>query len=433
MTRTSNQTRSTTALLPEGETTRTVTTWHNCYDDGWKGLITPASFAHPAKMAYGLLTRIIETGLERGYWCANDLIGDCFGGVGTTGIVGASRGLRVVSVELEPRFFALAKENFELHRRGWEAEGDPLPVIVQGDLRNFAAIVGEATAVVTSPLYAESFTGQQDTPEGTADSMRRRGHSEEAIAKACTPGSHTASLGYGTHPGNIGNLRSGELDSVITSPPYAQSVHDGNGIDESKITGNRPGPNTQAKCEGYGASDGQIGKLPEGAVDGVVTSPPFEQALSGGGISKAMRGEGNCKLTTKIPSNCYQPSEQGVSSGQIANETGETYWQAMKLVYEQVHIALKPGGIAAIVIKGYIKKGKYIDLPAQTAELLTALGFDVFEETHAMLVKEDKHPSLFGGDEVKKTERKSFFRRLHERKPGAVKIDWETVLWARRI
>jgi hypothetical protein len=34
--------------------------WENCYDDGWQGLIVPDAFAHPAKMARGLLMRIIR-------------------------------------------------------------------------------------------------------------------------------------------------------------------------------------------------------------------------------------------------------------------------------------------------------------------------------------------------------------------------------------
>ena len=40
--------------------------WRGCYDDSWKGNITPESFVHPAKMAHGLLVRIIEHGFERG-------------------------------------------------------------------------------------------------------------------------------------------------------------------------------------------------------------------------------------------------------------------------------------------------------------------------------------------------------------------------------
>jgi hypothetical protein len=119
--------------------------------------------------------------------------------------------------------------------------------------------------------------------------------------------------------------------------------------------------------------------------------------------------------------------------GQIGNEKSETYWNRMAVVYRQMWLALKPGGIAAIVVKDYCKGGKRVPLCDQTCQLLTALGFSVFERTHAMLVKEERHPDLFGGDEhVRKTERKSFFRRLAEKK-GSPRIDWEEVLWARKL
>jgi len=50
--------------------------WEGCYNHQWHGMITPASFAHPAKMARGLLERIIRHGLERGYWSIGDTLGD---------------------------------------------------------------------------------------------------------------------------------------------------------------------------------------------------------------------------------------------------------------------------------------------------------------------------------------------------------------------
>ena len=37
----------------------TTKIWDGCYEQQWKGVITDASHAHPAKMARGLLERII--------------------------------------------------------------------------------------------------------------------------------------------------------------------------------------------------------------------------------------------------------------------------------------------------------------------------------------------------------------------------------------
>jgi hypothetical protein len=51
-------------------------TWEGCYDDSWKGLIVPDAFRHPAKFAYGLITRIVDHGLAQTYWREGDVIGD---------------------------------------------------------------------------------------------------------------------------------------------------------------------------------------------------------------------------------------------------------------------------------------------------------------------------------------------------------------------
>lgn len=45
------------------EITRSV--WYGCYDDGWGDLITPESYAHPAKMARGLVYRIVKHGIDQ--------------------------------------------------------------------------------------------------------------------------------------------------------------------------------------------------------------------------------------------------------------------------------------------------------------------------------------------------------------------------------
>lgn len=56
---------------------------------------------------------------------------------------------------------------------------------------------------------------------------------------------------------------------------------------------------------------------------------------------------------------------------------------------------------------------------------------DAVERIHAMLVAENRSPALFGGEHVKRTERKSFFRRLAE-KNGSPRIDHEEILVMRK-
>jgi hypothetical protein len=49
-------------------------TWAGIYSQGWgRTLLSPGAFAHPAKFAYGLLTRLYDHGFERGWWHKGDI------------------------------------------------------------------------------------------------------------------------------------------------------------------------------------------------------------------------------------------------------------------------------------------------------------------------------------------------------------------------
>jgi len=329
-----------------------ATIWDGCYDGGWRGVISPDSFRHPAKFARGLLTRIIDQGLARGWWKPGDIVGDPFGGVGTTGLMCSYRGLRSVSVELEPKFVGFSYDNFYRHLRSWQELGNPLPVYLQGDSRRFAELVGGVAGVATSPPYSNSLTRGDKLPDSENSArMREMG---------------------------------GRME--------------------------------------YGEVGGQIGELPEGEIDGALTSPPYEEGL----------GHGGGPLTdvdkSKEPALVGQKeAKYGTEPGQLGGTSGETYWEAMALVYAQCLLALKPGGVMAVVVKDYVKKGKRVPLCDQTLELLERLGFRPVERIRAMLVKTESHPGLFGEPVEHTKERKSFFRRLAEQK-GSPPIDWEEVL-----
>ena len=473
-----------------------ITNEYGLYDGSWKGVIVDEAFAHPAKFSRKLIGWIIDHGLRKGYWKPGDLLGDPFGGVGLGGIVAASKGLRWIGVELESKttggspFVELAKQNFELHRRTWEQFGDPYPEIVQGDSREFARIVGEVAGVVTSPPYAATITiasgvqrqedGWQASRDlsagkskdygtspgqigslkaGTLDAAitsppyaesikgdhRETETAEESRAKRNTPGGPLGKSarfgGYGATEGNIGNLKEGALDAVVTSPPYSgMSPEKGSGgVDIQKQWNtyrNSGGGQTLAQfiatqekhSRGYGAADGQIGNLKEGKLDGGVTSPPYSDTRESGSDTAARDGLDRCGLrrggTTRF--------EYGQSDGQIGNTSNQTYWQAMRQVYKQVYLALKPGAVFCAVLKDYVKSKQRVPLCDDTCTLLTSVGFHVFERTRAWVVQETREPSLFGGEVVKSKSRKSFFRRLAESK-GSPPIDWEEVIWCRKL
>ena len=68
----------------------------------------------------------------------------------------------------------------------------------------------------------------------------------------------------------------------------------------------------------------------------------------------------------------------------------------------------------------------------QWEQLCAAVGFIPVERIHAMLVEErGEQLDIFGGVTVKRVERKSFFRRLAEKK-GSPRIDHEDVIIMRK-
>lgn len=358
-----------------------ITDWRGCYEGGWNGLVVPEAFQHPAKFSYALVMRIVGHGLIQGYWRPGDLIGDPFGGVALGGIACGYRELNWIGVELESEkndppgspFVEIGNRNIDLHRDRWSRIGQPVDVrLVQGDSRRFAEVVGQVAGVVSSPPYADSFNTEADNPnkETLSESARKR------LSK-----SDLADRNYGSTPGQIGSLKAGSLDGVVTSPPFEAQMNQG-GADKTQIY--------RKWCE-------QNGRNPDAA-----------------------------NAQTQNAS-----KQWGESPDQVGNMSGETYWQAMHAVYSQMFAAMKNGGIAAIVVKDYVSKRARVPLCDQTCTLLESLGFEVFERCRCWLVKETREPSLFGGEHVTTTERKSFFRRLAEKK-GSPRIDWEETLWTRR-
>jgi len=344
--------------------------------------------------------------------------------VGLGGVIAAYRGLRWVGVELEERFAKLAEENFALHAVRWENGHLPRPTILQGDSRQFAAIVGGCAGIVTSPPYAEGL-GHCRAEHASNDA----GRATVAPNAGKFSKSDLAGRDYGTTPGQIGQLKAGDLDAILTSPPYAESAVIGP-VGKANIGAKGDILRKQGIEAGYGQTPGNIGNLPDKGLDGIVTSPPWE----GNPASKeSLDGRaGTIRANPRYPGEklYFANYAKQDSDGNLGNDSGDTYWQAVAEVYRQCLLALKPGGVLACVVKGYVKAGKLVPLPDQTHELLLYLGFEPLERVRALLVKETTTAGLFG-EKTTRTERKSFFRRLAERK-GSPPIDWEDVLFVRR-
>lgn len=459
--------------------------WTGCYDDGWRGLIVDAAFAHPAKAARGLVRRIFAHMEAQGWLPPRSRVLDVFGGIGTTGIEGASRGHEVVMVELEERFYKLALENFSLHRLTWEKMGDPLPVMIHGDSRKAVELVrGHFAGCVGSPPFDSQMNQGGDTKAArglNADGTPRRGSPSKAESAGTL-----AVNGFGASDGQLGSMPAGNLDAAIASPPYAETVIDpqsnfqsakcpnskpardvrGDGYDgvigsppyAASIKGEHGEVETadeshKARSDpksggslgksqrhgGYGGKD-NLGNLTEGdvdaVVDSVVSSPPWENQepshAQGSKFETVHREIHPTKLAKDRPG-MFQ-HEYGKTDGQVGNQTGETFWLAARTILEQVYALLRLGGHAAWIVKDYVKAGKRVPFCDNWARLCEAVGFKVVQRVRCHLVKTESNPGLFG-QVTKKTERKSFFRRLHERKLPAdsdCRIDFEEVVFVQK-
>jgi DNA modification methylase len=395
------------------------TIWQHCYDDGWQGFITKESFAHPAKYARGLIERIYDHMLSRGWIRKGDVVGDCFGGIATGGIVAAYRGLHWIGVELEPRFVGFAQANIALHKAKLEAFDRPLPTIIQGDSRKFAEIVAQAAGVVTSPPFLATEGGCKPKMGGVIDGSMMQRHNASADVR------------YGDESAQIGNLKAGNIDAVVSSPPYNLPMSQ----DHNGTRGGQRGT-TQAEDGAfakYGNAPGQIEGIKQGDVSAVITSPPYSDIAAGAGGLNTKPATKPGQQSGRNASAASQDTDQkyGHTEGQIGQESKETYWQAMRDVYAQCFLAIKPGGYLAVVVKDYVKDKQIVPLCDDTVKLLEHLGFQLVERVHAMLVKETRHGDLFNGETATTKQRKSFFRRLAEAK-GSPKIDYEEVIFCRK-
>lgn len=348
--------------------------WENCYDKSWKGIITPESFAHPAKMARGLLCRILDTMLKQGWISRGQVCCDPFAGIGTTGIECASRGIRFVGCELEERFHKMAMDNFALHEHTWKQFGDPLPRIVCGDSRRLGEVLTEAGALVSSPPYAESIGNEN--------------HIDYSRGK--TPGG-------------------GKKTSIAR----------------------------EAIGGAYGETAGQLGALPAGSVEAVVSSPPWENQEPSHAQGSKFEEVHHILYPTKRPKD--RPGlfshEYGSTHGNIGNAQGDTFWSAARIIILQCHAVLRPSAMTCWVTKDFVRDGQRVSFSADWLRLLQSCGFEPVLWVKASLVKEDRHAGLFGGDVVKIKKKVSFFRRLHESRMAEDdprRIDNEDVLFCRR-
>lgn len=252
---------------------------------------------------------------------------------------------------------------------------------------------GSVTLAVSSPPYRDALThgGQRHKP---------------GFTQGQTQGTDAFAGGYGTSPGQLESLPDGTLDCALASPPYADG------------------------CTHTGGPDPQLGAMPAA----VVASPPWEALLAGGEEVAAQAAWFADRPKTRANHHGGKVGQSintnyGTAAGQLGQTHGTTFWEAARVILEQVFQVLKPGGHALWVVKAYCRDGKIVDFPGEWRRLCEHVGFVTLHEHHALLTEDHgTQTNLFGeADIVHRTERKSFFRRLHEKKRPDLAINHETV------
>jgi len=110
-----------------------------------------------------------------------------------------------------------------------------------------------------------------------------------------------------------------------------------------------------------------IGNLPYGSVDSIVTSPPYSGILGAGHRSKL----GNIKEQ----GSAYQTFEEKADKNNIGNLDTKTYLSAMFQVYSECFKVLKPNGLMILVTKNFIRKKQVVRLDLDTIALCEKAGF----------------------------------------------------------
>ena len=260
------------------------------------------AIAHPAKMNMNLLKFLILEHTKEG-----DLILDPMAGTGSTGVVAALNGRNAVCVDLEKKFFdwmEKARENVEASSL-LRSKGSMRNVL--GDARGLSELLTEADVVLTSPPYSNAI-GQQ----GGGAVFRGDFKVGESTITA---------RAYSKDPSNIGNLPHGEVDAVITSPPFADgfrhNVQDKEKrlqklieVDKKGVEKGQKWATTSRKAlerrlamqdEGYGEKKENIGNLP---FDAVITSPPYSESLN-----ESKNTTSNLKREERLKTHGHEPKQ----------------------------------------------------------------------------------------------------------------------------
>ncbi|GAH88088.1 unnamed protein product, partial [marine sediment metagenome] len=179
---------------------------------------------------------------------------------------------------------------------------------------------------------------------------------------------------YSDDPDNIGNLPKGDIDTIITSPPHA-NIDVGKGVREKRWGKIKDKEGFKGRKEWKSGTPSQysqdpenLGNLPKGEISVIVTSPPYDGAM------ESSRHANSPLAKTKHNVAAYTDFDERESQN-IGHKKGKSYISEMLRVYQQCYSVIKPGGIAVIVSKNFVRDYKPVRLDMDTILLMENCGF----------------------------------------------------------
>jgi DNA modification methylase len=233
-----------------------------------------SSLIHPAKMPTFFVQKILSE-----YSKPGDLVLDPMAGIGTTLVEAILLGRNAVGVEYEKKFVSIIEKNL----KSVEAFRTRMPgmgraIVLQGDSRELGKVLGENAGLIDTVAFSPPYS---DISLKTGVDLKGRIHGRMFGDKRKFTDTdyknvllhegwdEAKGLQYSKDPNNIGCLPHGSIDTVVTSPPYSEALN------PKKNTG------SEMKYSEDKQDISQIGSLPHGSIDAVVTSPPFSSSLAG--------------------------------------------------------------------------------------------------------------------------------------------------------
>lgn len=272
----------------------------------FKQFFVHESVKHPAKANLHMLRWIIEKWTEKG-----DVILDPMAGTYSTCVMASMLERNSIGVEYEEKFYQMGLKNKEVFEQTYMMPKGKI-VVLKGDARSLSDVL-------------------------------------------------------------LNNSK--EIDAIISSPPYSNIAHKTlkNPVDRRD--------KDPTLCHEYSDDKSNIGNLPHGNIDAIVTSPPYEATVSKqGGRQAGHPSKKDIELgmdKTELP--------YSNDSKNLGNLKGETYLSAMLKVYAECYKVLKPNGLMILITKNFIRKKKVVRLDHDTIKLCQKVGFLLIDRWYRKL------------------------------------------------